>query len=52
MEMYCNDIPVFVILGYCEADEDKRKIEDLEYCPLFNDFCNGDCPCYKEESND
>lgn len=41
-----------VFSGYCEADEDKRKIKDLRYCSALNNFFDEDCPCYKEESND
>lgn len=49
MDMYRDGIPVFVILGHCEADDEKRNVEELPYCPRFNDTCSGDCYYYKEE---
>lgn len=46
MEMYVDGVQVFVILGHCEADEEKRNIDDLLECPCgHGDICDPDC-CY------
>lgn len=50
MEMYQDGVEVLIILGHCEADDENRNVEELPYCPRFNETCSGDCPYYSEEN--
>lgn len=49
MEIYRDGVECFVILGFCEADDKRKSIFELEQCPLGKDECSGDCEYYSED---
>lgn len=48
MEMYQDGVEVLCIVGFCDKDEEKRGIADLDECPMGEESCSGDCLWYKE----
>ena len=49
MTLFQNGVEVFCPIGYCEADEGKREINEVEKCPCGYEICDGDCHHYSEE---
>lgn len=48
--MYQDGVRVLVCIGYCDADFTRRDPTiELDVCPMGHDFCDPDCPYYKED---
>lgn len=51
MKMLSNGVEVYVLPGkaMCMADEEHHSPLDLNFCPIGNEECDGDCEYYTED---
>lgn len=51
MKMLSNGVEVYILPdeAMCMADEEHHSPLDLNFCPIGNEECDGDCEYYTED---